>query len=208
MPVPTDVSPFTPQKVHEILRDTVLTSDSPLPPVGAREIANLAHMLTALWWIARGWAGPYPEEVKRIAKIQEAIQTLTEILPELREDTAATLVMFKRWDQDPQHVEADIAADNEQQLEADIAGYDALIAAAWAARDRGLPKTVELMIVTSKPITRWNDFATELQAFFLSQLPEASKSAAYRLIEAVAPDITGDKPHFRTIQSAPHRKSD
>jgi hypothetical protein len=98
---------------------------------------------------------------------------------------------------------------SKEHIAADIAECDTLIAAARAFRGRGLPRTLYPMPFPRKPIKRWQDFAKELHAIFLSQLPKAPKRAGYRLIIEVAPTITRDKrkPTLRAVETALTRKS-
>jgi hypothetical protein len=84
MRAPTDSSPFTPKKVHDILRE-VLKGNSPLPRVNDPAIAELTRALTIFWWRALGWAGPWPEESEQLKKIRGAARILAKSLPERRE---------------------------------------------------------------------------------------------------------------------------
>ena len=222
MRAPTDVSPFTPQKVHDILREKVLKV-GPLPRVNDPAIAELTRALTIFWWRALGWADPWPEESEQLNKIKAAIRVLAKILPEQRAAYAAVLAGLER-PRSPymaaiaKRAGVDIAAsdaaiaESKEHIAADIAACDALITAARAARERGLPRTLYPMPFPRKPIKRWQDFAKELHAIFLSQLPKArkheGKHAGYRLIMEVAPIIiTGeDAPTFQAVQTAFKKK--
>jgi hypothetical protein len=90
--------------------------------------------------------------------------------------------------------------DGAGKARADIAVLDALITAARAARERGLPVALDPMVVMSEPAEKWKDFAENLQAAFHELLPGRSKEAGYRFIQVVTPAITGEEPTVGAIK--------
>jgi len=183
--------PFTPEGVLVLLRDGVLKDNSALPPATGPAISTLTHTLNLCWWQVKGWTKPWREEQKQLQRIGEAIWVLTEILPKQREEYAAVHAAMERWDM--------TAATRAQ---ADLAAFDALVTAAHAARKRGLPLALNMMLVTSKPIERWKDFAPKLAAVFQSALPSRPKAALYRFIVAVTFIITNKETTFDAVQTA------
>jgi hypothetical protein len=188
--------PFTPEAVFALLRGTVLKDDATLPRSTDPTIAHLARVLNILRWKVQGWTGPWREEQEQRQRIATAISVLTEILPAERENYAATIGGFERWSM----------MDDAAEARADLAAFDALVTAARAARERGLPLALNTMIALSQSTERWKDFAEELQAIFHSALPSQGKAAAYRFIVAVTPAITGEHPSFEAVQTPLKKK--
>jgi len=96
-------------------------------------------------------------------------------------------------------VHADRAA---AQARARLAAFDALVTAALAARDLGLPMVNDPVVVMTPRTERWRDFAEELAAIFHSLLPGRPKAAVYRFIAEVAPGISGERPSFYDVEVA------
>src|SRR5664279_2286858 len=182
--------PFTPEGVFALLRDEVLKDNATLPRSTDPAITHLARALNVFWWKVKGWTGPWREEQKQLQRIEEAIRVLTEILPEQRKDYAAIPAAIERW-----NMTAAAAA------RADLAAFDALITAAHAARERGLPLALNMMLVMSKPTERWKDFANELATIFHHCLPNRPKAAARRFIMVVTPTINGEEPTFQAVEA-------
>ena len=192
--IPWADGPFTPEGVFALLRDTVLKGNATLPRATDPAITTLANALNMFWWKVKGWTGPWREEQEQLQRVQEAIWTLTEILPAQRKDYAAIPAAIERWNM--------TAA---AEARADLATFDALVTAAHTARERGLPLALNMMLVMSKPTERWKDFAEDLRVIFDHALPDRPKAAAYRFIMAVTPAITGQHPTFQAIE-APFKK--
>ena len=187
--------PFTPERVLALLRDEVLKGDAILPRSTDPAITHLARALNIFWWKVKGWTGPWREEQEQLKRIEEAIWVLTEILPAQRKDYAAIPAEMKHGDM----------TTGAEEARADLAACDALVTAAHAARKRGLPLALNMMLVMSKPTKRWKDFAEDLRAIFDHALPDRPKAAAYRFIMAVTPAITGQHPTFQAVE-APFKK--
>jgi hypothetical protein len=192
--IPWAAGPFTPEGVFALLRDKVMKGDAILPRSTDPAIAHLALMLNMFWWEVKGWTGPWREEQEQLQRVHEAIWTLTEILPAQRKDYAAIPAAIERWNM--------TAA---AEARADLAAFDALVTAAHAARERGLPLALNMMLVMGKPTERWKDFAEDLRVIFGHALPGRPKAAAYRFIMAVTPAITGQHPTFQAVE-APFKK--
>lgn len=193
--IPWAAGPFTPEGVFALLRDEVLKGAAILPRSTDPAITDLARMLNTFCWKVQGWTGPWREEQEQHQKIVDAIQVLTDIFPEQRKDYAAIAAAMERGDMTTAAEEA----------RADLAAFDALVTAAHAARERGLPLVLNMMLVMSKPTERWKDFAEDLRVIFDDALPDRPKAAAYRFIMAVTPAITGQHPTFQAVE-APFKK--
>lgn len=189
--------PFTHEGVFALLRDEVLKGGTALPGSTDPAITTLARALNIFWWKVKSWTGPWREEQKQLQKIADAIQVLTDIFPEQRKDYAAIAAAMESGDMTTAAEEA----------RADLAAFDALVTAAHAARKRGLPLALNMMLVMSKPIMskptkQWMDFAEDLRVIFDHALPNRPKAAAYRFIMEVTPAITGQHTTFQAVEAA------
>jgi hypothetical protein len=144
----------------------------------------------------QGWTGPWPKELEQLQRIGEAIWVLTEILPEHRKDYATVPGDMERWDM------TDAAA----EARARLAAVDALVTAARAARELGLPMANNMMLVMTTPTKRWMHYAEELAAIFHTALPDRPKAAAYRFIVEVTPIVTGEHPTLEAVETAFKKK--
>jgi len=187
-PVPLSTGPFTPEKVVALLRGGVLNENALLPRPTDPTIAYLANALNAIWSSAQS-APAWRENQERLRKIEDAIRVLTEILPEHRAVFTSTPFGLSEAD----------ARD-------DLAAFDALVTAARAARERGLPRAKTVFIETV-PTEEWRHFAEYLMAIFQFSVPKQPKAAAYRFIAAVTPDISGEHTTSSAVETAFKKKS-
>lgn len=192
------IEPFTPEGVFTLLRDKVLKGEARLPRPGDPAISDLVRALCWLQRRFRGWTGPWLIELENFRRIDEAIRVLTEILPRHREVYAGIVADFERFGAAQEWAEMEARA----QLEA----FDALVAAAHAARDVGLPLLQESALALTPRTERWRDFGRELEACFNFALPDRPKEALYRFIVEVTPAITGEHPSVFAVQSEFKRK--
>ena len=180
--------PFTREMVHALLRE-VLKGSGPLPNPDRSTVAHFVRYLNLLWWRVQGWTGPWSER----EMVASSIRFLTEVLPPLRKDYAAAAAPPK-W-----NIKG--AANAAANARADLAAFDALANAARVARKRSLLLTFNMMLATSKPTRRWQDFAADLQEAIRGVVPKASKAAVYELIVAVVPYITGKRPTYFAVET-------
>jgi hypothetical protein len=184
---------FTPGQLHTLLRDKgVLKGSSKLPGSADPAFTYLATYLNILRWKVQGWTGPWPEYLKRLEKIGEAIWVLTEELPTQREHYAWVGDGLERAATEWRDAAAGLRADQIEAKEfqgraaeecqrgatearADLAAFDTLITAARAARDRGLPMIQDSMLVISRRCARWHDFARDLETAFHSAFKDQAK---------------------------------
>jgi hypothetical protein len=186
---PCPPEPFTLGMLLAVLRE-VLKGDVTLPV--PTTIAPLMFCLNGICSKVKGWAGPWHEEQKQLAMVTEAIRVLTEILPAQRVGYAALAGGSERL----------CKQESAAKTQADLAALDNLISAVRVARERGLPLTLNAMLVMPSPAKHWEDIAEELWELFHSALPDASKEAGYRFIKAVVPTITGETPSLGAIKTA------
>jgi hypothetical protein len=187
-PVKLRAGPFSPEKVVALLHDRVLNENARLPRPADPAIAHLANALNAIWSDVQS-APAWREKQEKLQKIEDAIRVLTEILPEHRGDYASARYGVS-------------AADARD----DLAAFDALATAARAAHERGLPRAKTVFIETA-PTEKWKHFAEYLMAIFQFFLPKQPKTAAYRFIVAVTPDITGEHTTYFTVETTFKKKS-
>jgi hypothetical protein len=185
---PCPPEPFTLGMLLAVLRE-VLKGDVTLPV--PTTIAPLMFCLNGICSKVKGWAGPWREEQKQLAMAAEAIRILIEFLPTQRNIYVALAGASERL------CKKEAAA----KTQADLAALDSLISAARVARKRGLPLTLNAMLVAPSPTEGWTDIAEELRELFHSVLPDASKEAGYRFVKAVVPTITGESPSFDAIKT-------
>lgn len=95
-------------------------------------------------------------------------------------------------------VDADRAA---EEARARLAAFDALVKAARAAREVGLPMIHNPTLVMGRITQRWRDFGQLLATIFSSSFPDLSVAAAYRFIAAVTPEITGEHPTVEAVKT-------
>jgi hypothetical protein len=189
--------PFTREMAHTALREA-LKGNARLPSPGGSAVAHLVCYLNLLWWKVWGWTGPWLEEQGRHEMIAWAIQVLTEVLPLQRKDYIAATT--------PGEWKIKGAAGTAAKAREDLATFKALVAAARKARRRGLPLAFNMMLVMSKPIYRWQDFAEDSHRVFLSALSRVDKTAkfkeaGYRFIRAIVPQITGEQPGYNAVKT-------
>jgi hypothetical protein len=185
---------FTPERVHFLLREA-LNDNTPLPGSNSLVIKHLAWCLNLFRWKVWGWNGPWLQEREQWEKVVEAIQTLIDIPPDQRDEYVAIADGFDRWNLTKAATEA----------RADLAAFDALIAAAAAAAKCGLPLMLNTMIETEE-IRGWRDVAMELEAIFHAALPAAPKEAGYRFIKAAMPDIADEDPDLEAVKTELRQK--
>jgi hypothetical protein len=206
----TPRSQFTRKKVDDLL-GAKLKGNVLLPNPSGPAVGGLVFHLNFLQWKVRGWTGPWSKEQNRREMIAGAIQYLIEALPPQREDYVAELDLAgKKWEWNNEDVAkeaAETAAKAMMNASADLAAFDALIAALITARERGLPLTFNWMLsslhepILGRPKFRWLEFVRELYDAFDRAVPNAGKRAIYRLIEAVVPDISGEHPSYDAIET-------
>jgi hypothetical protein len=201
----TDRLAFTPEKVKDLLRSKVLKGNDRLPPISDINLAaqNLAECLNIIRWRVQGWNGPWKAHHEGCLKIAEAFSVILEHAPSHRESLAGEIgamedALEKRGCKDDAtcyfRIESYLV-----NARAQLAAWDAVIAAVNEACEVGLPLAHHMNVVSSTSET-WLDIALELERLFHATLPKCSDPAAYRFIEAVVPGITGEKPSFETIR--------
>lgn len=188
---------FTSETVYALLRDKVLKGSDVLPTPTDPAIANIAELLNILRWKCQLCTGPLPREIEEVKEIRKAIWLLAEMLPKHRRSLAAELEGANRWANSPTLTPF---KDDLARVRTHLTATDALIAAAEAAMEHGLPYMPLMSLASS--VEMWEDFAEELQKQFINAFPDRSKAASYRFIEAITPDITGENPTFLAIESA------
>lgn len=207
---------FTPKMVKELLRNKILKGAA-LRRTSMLKLSSAAYVLAGylnfLRWRAQNWIGPWKTHHDERELGVKAIVWLTKIYPSHRESLAAEICAMEQWENAPARSVREATAaklgipcgpdfkDGLAKLRADLAAMDALIAAAWVARERGLP-LAHPMNVTSPAAELWPDIAEDLQKMLLAVLPAAGLEASYHFIEAVVPTITGEKPTYPAVKTA------
>lgn len=95
-------------------------------------------------------------------------------------------------------VNADRAA---AEARARLAAFNALVEAARAAHEIGLPMIQNPILVMSPITQRWRDFGQVLAANVRSNFPWLPMAAVYRFIAAVTPEITGEHPTMEAVKT-------
>jgi hypothetical protein len=179
-----------------------------MPRSTDRAVAFLAAVVNSLRGKVRVWTTFLKEEDPKIQKIVDAIRVLTEILPETREFYVLGLDMARqtarRLDLSAE-LQSDLdqlfPGDVEAEAEADLAAFDAVVAAVTLARQRGLPHISDPIIAMTTQTEEWKHYAKDLERTFHKALPGQAKAAAYRFIVAVTPTITGEQPTVEAVRS-------
>jgi hypothetical protein len=188
-PVPDE--DFTPESLHTLLREKVLKGSAVLPLQSDPGIKLLVRYLNNLREFAKNWRVPWPEKTEQLNKVGEAVGTLAELLPGLRDDYAKLQKLLECL-----YTRSEVA-----EAQADLDGFDLLIFAVTHARQRKLPFG-RMGWHFGKKIECWEDVAKDLQKAFHDFLPGQSKEAGLRFIVEVVPAIVQQHPTFHAVRTA------
>jgi hypothetical protein len=206
-------APFGVEELRELLRSKVL---GPLPKFPtAEKIKALALGLALMKDLIRISRASVGEDAER-RKIAEATATLIELLPASRDAAAASAVAAAYWRRNPPEggiaqsalagkTYQEFLAEAEVGSQADVAAHDALLDAANAFFDRGLPHT-PVLVAMGQPVERWKGIARHLVRAFNVMLCERKDAdhlseQAYRFLVATIPRITGEEPTFSAVKT-------
>jgi uncharacterized protein YukE len=182
MRAPDARPPFKAEAIHILLRDKALKGANRVPSDLASVAQTLAEILNFTQRLAQVWNGSSKRHHDQCKRLAFAFAEIVELLPAHRQIAAETCGTM-RWEN-----------------QAPLAVMDGVIAAVAAARATGLP-LAHHMNVMAPAYGSWLDIASGLKTLFQAMLPKCSDAAAYRFIEAVVPNITGEKPSFELIKN-------
>jgi hypothetical protein len=204
---------FTAEMVHNVLRN-VIKGNAKLPSPTDPALVGLAFLVNVLRGRVKWSKTSAAQDSEQYEMIGLAISTLAEMLPTHREHYVSNITSYERWVEDPsflslhertaEHFPDSLRPqDHLEMLRGNLSAFDALVKAAQAARDRGLPIVWDMRLAGVAPglATRWEDLADDIERAFLQALPGQSKSAAHRFIEAIIPHITGESPSYRAVET-------
>lgn len=164
---------------------------------------NLAFGLNRMKQIADGSSGPWREDQERLTRIIDAITTLNIELPLTRPQYLEDIAMGRH----PNFVQVPGGEDYLKGATVRLGALDELIEAVGNAMVNGIPVAPAEVAFAPKIESnlKWHDIDVQLERIFHAAMPGRSKATAYRFIEKVIPELTGENATLGTIQK--HLKS-
>ena len=177
--------PFTPESVRAMLTTEVLKGEA-VPNSAA--VAALCHTLNTLRTYVDLRTIHWKAPMERRQQLASALIALETILPTLRSEV----------EQAREFHQSDNATDQANECQRAVDVIDGLTQAVTMASHCSILLHPAMRRETT---VKWEQYSRDLLIQFKHVLPNSKKESGYRLIVAVMPNITGERPTLEAVKS-------